>query len=249
MSEINLEREPHAPAEPQKQIRAALVKAWGKFPAVVKDRENKGAGGAKYATLDSVIETIKPILAEFELMPSQEITNTQNCVTVRTILIHSSGEIMEFSPVTMPVVGRRLSGGGEGGNGPQEFGSAITYARRYSLLAALGISTGDDDDGHASQPRRHESAHTKGAPKKGSTLKNEIKAKQPELIGEQGAQKLTEYADSLGVTIDQIREHLSGLGANHAKECEKKPEQWPVEWRGTISKFLKGFEAPKAVES
>lgn len=243
MTDMQLEREPVPSDKPQDQIIAALVAAWGELPAVQKDRFND-ITKSNYATLDSVIATIKPTLSEHGLMPTQRILTHADHVAVETTLYHKSGQSMAFPPVNMPVVGKRLKGGGGeyGGDlGPQEYGSAITYARRYSLLAALGISTGDDDDGNASQrPSQHKSAHTKPSPpKKGSNLKADLKAKPPAALGEDGAKKLEEYAADMGVSIDEIREYLATLGANHAKECEKPVSQWPVGWRGTINTYLK----------
>lgn len=239
MTDIQIEQEPRTMPQPQNKVRAALVKAWGSFPSVIKDRDNQ-ITRSRYATLDSLIETIKPILSENELMPSQEIETSTRTVTVRTMLYHSSGECIEFSPVQLPVVGKRISGGGgeySDNNGPQEFGSSITYARRYALLAALGISTGDDDDGNAGQ--QHRSAHTKPTPpKKGSTLKGQIKEAAGETLGEDAAQKLIDYARGFDLTIDDIREYLASLGSNHAKVCEQPPEKWPAGWRSTIKKFL-----------
>jgi len=243
---IQLETEQRPPVQPQNKVRAAMVKAWGKFPAVIKDRDNS-ITRSRYATLDSVIETIKPVLAECELMPRQDLTTTERSVTVYTQLIHSSGEAIEFSPLTLPVVGKRISGGGGSystDNGPQEFGSAITYARRYALLAGLGISTGDDDDGNQGQP--HRSAHTNTAPpKKGSALKKKVVENKDEPLGKDAAKKLITYAAERGVDIEQIREHLSTQGSNHAKACEQPPEKWPAAWRGTISTFLSSQPAPK----
>lgn len=69
---------------------------------------------------------------------SQDIANDINGVSVTTTLLHESGESKTSSPCWLPVAKKD----------PQGYGSAITYARRYSLAAMLGISVDKDDDGN-----------------------------------------------------------------------------------------------------
>lgn len=59
-------------------------------------------------------------------------------VTLKTLLLHDSGEWLESDELTMKPVK----------NDPQAVGSCITYARRYSLAAFLSLNTGEDDDGN-----------------------------------------------------------------------------------------------------
>lgn len=59
-------------------------------------------------------------------------------VTLKTLLLHESGEWLESDELTMKPVK----------NDPQAVGSCITYARRYSLAAFLSLNTGEDDDGN-----------------------------------------------------------------------------------------------------
>jgi hypothetical protein len=73
---------------------------------------------------------------------------------IRTRIIHSSGECMEFGPLA-----------GSVGGDWQKVGSGITYARRYALAAALGIAADEDDDAATAPPPS--SASTK----KGKTLR------------------------------------------------------------------------------
>jgi hypothetical protein len=62
---------------------------------------------------------------------------------LETILLHVSGEFVS-STAQIPL----------GKNEPQGYGSALTYLRRYSLAALLGIVADDDDDASAAQPPR-----------------------------------------------------------------------------------------------
>lgn len=124
---------------------AAFVAAQAEFPSVPKEtRGQVGNAVRMYADLATVIETLQPILARHDLgyvqFPS---TGTPGHVAVTTRLIHKSGQWME-DEVLMPA----------GNNGAQGVGSGITYARRYSLLAVLGVAADDDDGAAASQGTR-----------------------------------------------------------------------------------------------
>lgn len=119
-------------------LHAALVKAQAEFPAAPKSSRNTHFHSS-FANLPTVVETVRPILAAHGLAFVQTFDAAEDAVTVRTIIIHESGETLDCGPLRLrPVKGD-----------PQAAGSAITYARRYSLMAALGIVADDDDDGNA----------------------------------------------------------------------------------------------------
>jgi hypothetical protein len=121
-----------------KEIATALCKAQSEFKAVTKDANNPFYK-SKYATLDNVIATVKPILAKNGLSITQgndEAIHEQE-VLVITYLMHTSGEFIR-SELTLPTVK----------NDPQGFGSAISYARRYAYASILGLATEEDDDGN-----------------------------------------------------------------------------------------------------
>lgn len=121
------------------KIYPAFIKAQAKFDSAKKDKTNP-AYKSKYATLQSVTDAIREILAENELAYIQIPKNgvALNSVTVETRVIHSSGQeiVSEFS---LPV----------NTNNAQAVGSAITYARRYALMCIFGIPTEDDDGNSA----------------------------------------------------------------------------------------------------
>jgi hypothetical protein len=88
---------------------------------------------SKYTTLDHILEAARPALAAHGLLLSQHLTATD---TVVTRISDEDNELV--SEV-------RICGGNT--TNPQQFGSAVTYARRYALTALLAISTDADDDG------------------------------------------------------------------------------------------------------
>lgn len=111
------------------KISEALVKASTKIKHAIKDREN-GHFKNVYATLSSVIDASKEALLEQGVVVIQGASNT----TLTTRLQHSSGEFIE-SELTLILTKNDMQG----------LGSAITYARRYSLASMLNISQEDDD--------------------------------------------------------------------------------------------------------
>lgn len=125
-----------------KAISKAIVAAQPEIAAALKTSTNPHFK-SKYADLSSVWESCKDVLKSHKLAVIQTFSseNKDGTVLVKTRLVHDSGEWME-GELPMPYKD----------NNPQAVGSAITYARRYSLSAMLGIVTEEDDDGnHASQ--------------------------------------------------------------------------------------------------
>lgn len=125
-------------------LAAALVKARPKFAAIKKTHtanvaSAKGAYKYTYSTLDDINEATVAPLAECGLVAMQNIEMARDSVSVSTFLLHASGQFLHFDAVTLPA-----------GSTPQSVGSATTYARRYSLQAALGIAAEEDDDGQQS---------------------------------------------------------------------------------------------------
>ncbi len=112
------------------------------------------AGGTKqysYADLAEVIDLVTGPLAEQGLSVIQPIISCDYGYSLKTILCHSSGQFIS-SLVSLPVANDAQA---------QALGSAITYLRRYSLLAILGLQAGEeDDDGHhaSTAPKQANSA-------------------------------------------------------------------------------------------
>lgn len=130
-------------------IAAAFVSAQSKITHVVKNKTGQAQGATyRYAELSDVLEMVRPIL-HLNGLAFQSI----NCphpdgVVVRTRLIHVSGETMESDGTFVPVGDIQKRDGTVVKAGAQQQGSAYTYARRYDLIAMLGIAA-DDDDGAA----------------------------------------------------------------------------------------------------
>jgi len=135
-------------SETTAKVYAALIAAQAEMPAIHRDRENSHFRN-RYATLDAITDTVRPVLARHGLAVVSGVTaphtseaGTLLAIGVATRLIHTSGEWIE-SAVVLPIAK----------NDPQGAGSAVTYGRRYSLSALLSLATDDDDDGESAVGR------------------------------------------------------------------------------------------------
>lgn len=121
-------------------IASALCQFQAECPAPKKTAENPHFK-SKYSPLEEIVTTIKPYLAKNGLAFFQSTTTEGDYICVTTLLLHTSGEYIESDPLKLPM----------GKVTAQGAGSAVTYARRYSLCAALGIAAEDDDDANAAE--------------------------------------------------------------------------------------------------
>ena len=119
------------------ELAAALVAAQSEFSAVPKGSVNPFFK-SKYAALPEVVASAGPVLAKHGLAISQHITYDDagnDCLM--TYLLHKSGQYIAYSMKLHIVKGD-----------PQSQLSAVTYARRGSYMACLGLVADVDDDGN-----------------------------------------------------------------------------------------------------
>jgi hypothetical protein len=135
-----------------KQIAQALVKAQQAFAPALKTNANPFFK-SKYADLTVCIEAVIDALHTNGIALIQRNHDCADGVKVETILLHESGE--EFSGGVLHVPALKSD--------PQAYGSALTYARRYSLMATCGIAP-EDDDGNAAKAPNQAPAKVSPAP-------------------------------------------------------------------------------------
>ena len=123
-----------------KEIFAALVKAQKEFGPALKTSSNPHFR-TKYAALDACIEAVIDALNNNGIMLMQQTHLCEDGVIVETTFIHDSGQTFSGGKLHVPAAK----------HDPQGYGSALTYARRYSLMATCGISAEDDDGNAASR--------------------------------------------------------------------------------------------------
>lgn len=123
------------------KLALALSKAQGTLKNAVKDASNpafkRDGKESTYADLASVWDACRAALTANEIAVIQQVQGGPDTVTVSTVLAHSSGESISCSVTGKPTK-----------NDVQGIGSTITYLRRYSLAAMVGVAP-EDDDGNA----------------------------------------------------------------------------------------------------
>jgi hypothetical protein len=125
-----------------KEIASALVKAQKAFGPALKSSTNPHFR-TRYADLSACIEAVIDSLNGSGIAMIQRTFEHMDGVVIETVFIHESGETLECGRLFVPASKAD----------PQGFGSALTYARRYSLMAACGIAPEDDDGQSASKPK------------------------------------------------------------------------------------------------
>lgn len=139
------------------QLAAALAAAQGAIenPPRNKDvtvKSDKGSYTFSYATLDGIRDLIRRPLADNGLSVLQMLRNGDGKYRLVTRILHASGQWIESE---MPILVESAK--------PQAFGSALTYARRYSLCAMLAIVADEDDDANAAEGNHIESKRERPA--------------------------------------------------------------------------------------
>jgi len=122
--------------------RSEIFKALIKFRTIVKQPKKEADNPffkSKYVNLEGVCNAIDTAISEGKLGIGyiQEATSEGNQVSVTTHIIHDSGQYITFEQLNIPV----------SKNDAQAFGSALTYAKRYALSTAFGVTSEVDDDG------------------------------------------------------------------------------------------------------
>ena len=120
------------------ELIKALAKAQGEFD---EPKRNKQAYNYSYAPMDEVVRAVRDTLTKYGLFVYQHPIHSDNSIGVTTILAHESGQYIEKEFI---VPYEKIN--------PQMAGSAITYYRRYALMAVLGLAP-EDDDGDAAMPK------------------------------------------------------------------------------------------------
>lgn len=124
-----------------KHIAAALVKAQKEFGPALKTSTNPHFR-TKYADLSACIEAVIDGLNNNGIYLMQLNEEREGGVCIQTVFIHESGEQLTAGSLFVPAAKQD----------PQGYGSALTYARRYSLMAACGIAPEDNDANSAKAP-------------------------------------------------------------------------------------------------
>lgn len=188
-----------------KLLATALVKAQKEFEPARKDAKN-GHFNSKYSSLSACVDAVKEALNNNGIALIQPTHECESGVLVETLFLHESGEQFSAGKLHFPA----------SKNDPQGYMSALTYARRGSLLSACGIAP-EDDDGNAA---------VKAMPSAKPVDKPIVKAKveeKPALVIDEGIPILefTEAVFAASPTMSELKQWFSQL-YTHTK---KLPEE------------------------
>lgn len=114
-----------------------MLKAKKEFGPALKEKTNP-VFRSKYADLGACLAAVDQPCIDAGIVLYQETFEDATGVTVETVFLHESGESLRCGKFHVPASKQD----------PQGYGSALTYARRYSLITACGIAP-EDDDGNA----------------------------------------------------------------------------------------------------
>jgi len=120
-----------------KELFSAYAKAFPEIEGALKDSINPHFK-SKYADLTSTMMAVKPALAKYGLSFVQISHIVEGGACAETLIMHTSGESLSCGKFYAPATKQDAQG----------YGSAMTYARRYSFSAAFGVCP-EDDDGNA----------------------------------------------------------------------------------------------------
>ena len=157
-------------SESKNEIFKALNNFRTKLKQPKKDKTNPFFK-SNYVDLSGVTKAIDEALEDTGLAFFQNPVNseTPNQVGIETIITHSSGQFIEFDPFVVPVGGKHDA---------QAFGSAKTYASRYSLATAFGVTDSVDDDGNATQTANQRQAKPQNIKKQNQESKQKVEAEK-----------------------------------------------------------------------
>jgi hypothetical protein len=175
------------------ELATALSKCQGEITPAIKDSKNPFFKSS-YADLNSVWSVCREPLSKHGLAVIQTMDKDESgALVLVTTLAHSSGQwIRSRSPI--PLLKQD----------PQSMGSSLTYMRRYSLSAIVGVSTDADDDGEAAMNRNGKEEKKPKEKKEESPVIDEAKRKE-----------LNKLADQCDPSyLSKVQKHLENLGMN-----------------------------------
>lgn len=171
-------------------LSKALVETQKELKQPLKDAKNPFFK-SEYVPLENVAEAITESATKHGLAFSQYATTTETGnVSVGTIVFHESGEFIEFPPLILKPENTK----------PQSIGSAITYAKRYSLSAVFGITSDKDDDGNK--------ANGNDEPQKQQQKRNQKQAQNDEPDVHAIVEKYVQQLAVLGVKRADVVEYV-----------------------------------------
>lgn len=191
------------------ELAAALAKAQGEMQAAIKDCINPFFK-SKYADLGSVWDAARPVLCKNGLCIMQTTEMLGEKIVMVTMLAHTSGQwVKSYLPLNPSK------------NDSQGVGAAITYLRRYSLSALVGVVCDDDDDGETASGRGKTSPPQKQATKETQVTNDKIETAEviaiSNLADKLDGESFKSFMGWIKVTFDAMS--ISDIPKNAVERC------------------------------
>ena len=199
-----------------KNLATALVKAQKAFGPALKTSTNPHFR-SRYADLSACVEAVIDALNDNGIYLLQKNYDCADGIMVETVFVHESGEMLECGIVHFPATKKD----------PQGYASALTYGRRYSLMAACGIAPEDDDGNAASKPAPR---HTPTKPVQ-------------EMVQEDRKEKLLTSAQFIAASIEAGEMNEALTEWESITDSEEKTYLWSMldsKYRSAIKKVKNG---------
>ena len=195
-----------------KELASALAKAQGEMKNATMNRTNPYFN-SKYADYSSVREAIQKPLADNGLSYVHSIECRPNGAVLVTRLIHTSGQFIA-SEYPLPMQGK-----------PQEMGSILSYARRYSLSGLVGVGADDDDDANAAEDKGQKiETKAKGKPAKPEPKPDpsgDLSDRALDMIDGMDAQptliNLKEFGQAIAADVNSLKDNEQKIVRGHFK--------------------------------
>jgi len=191
------------------ELAGALAKAQGQIVPAKFDGQNPHLKN-RYTTLAAVWDAIRKPLSDNGLAVAQIVVTEPDGMFLLTRLMHSSGQYVQ---ATYPIA----AGDNRGVSAAQAVGSALTYARRYSLTALVGVVSDDDDDGNSAS-----------APQTQRQAQPQPRQPEPPKAKQQQAQQVQAATNGDGLPFANTKRAAVDWAMQHA------PQVWPVNEQGYI---------------
>lgn len=176
-------------SESIQNLSNAMAEFQKKIKQPLKDANNPFFK-SQYVPLENVVEAITETGSQLGISFMQFASSDETgSIEVATLVMHSTGEYIEFPPVRMKPES----------NKPQAVGSAITYAKRYALSAIFGITSDKDDDGNEATGLN-----------KPVDKQTKQQAKQ-QVTQDDATEKIDKYwteLEKLGVDVTEVKKYL-----------------------------------------
>ncbi|MFT8412589.1 ERF family protein [Schleiferilactobacillus perolens] len=211
-----------------KSLAGALVLFRSQLVQPIKDKTNPFLKN-KYVPLEGVVEAVDKGIHGTGLSYTQSVSGGDKSITVTTVIMHESGEWLELDGLTLPMAKQDAQAGG----------SAITYARRYSLSAAFGITSDTDDDGDTAS-RRQDTNRADGRRESGAQPAHCIQPNELVVL----EQLVSDYAKQLGLEDAKAWAWILGHTKSHTATLKDLSPQEA----GQVKLFIKNNPADKVLE-